>query len=123
VTVRFAEAADALLTLQVDSAGCPEQATAMLDPVKFAKVSVVVAEPPGEEIISVVGLAVTLGAGGGEMMIENAVLADAGGFSASVTSTAQLNVPFSVGVPEITPEDALSCRPFGKLLPGATNHA
>ena len=48
------------------------------------------------------------------MVIESAFVALCGGFSESVTLTVKLKVPEDVGVPEITPVEALRASPGGR---------
>ena len=47
-------------------------------------------------------------------MIERAFVASCGGFSESVSVTVKLKVPDDVGVPEITPVEALRPSPGGR---------
>ncbi len=51
---------------------------------------------------------------------DRALVADCAGFEASVTRTVKFDVPFVVGVPEITPADD-SDRPAGRV-PEASDH-
>jgi hypothetical protein len=54
--------------------------------------------------------------GGGELIVTlRLAVAVAAGVSLSDTCTVKLDVPTSVGVPEITPPAASNVRPFGKL--------
>jgi hypothetical protein len=60
-------------------------------------------------------------AGAGATTIEVDADAVCAGLPESVTVTEKLTVPAVVGVPEITPDDAESERPFGNL-PDVTDH-
>jgi hypothetical protein len=65
-------------------------------------------------MVTVVGLAVRIGAGG-TMVIERLAVADMGGASESVTATPNVSEPVWVGVPEISPEEVFSVRPGGRF--------
>ena len=104
------------LGLQEAPAGRPEQVKVTEPLAKFATVSVVEPEPPGEEIVIVVELAVTVGDGAGTIVIARLVDAVEGVLSASETCTVKLPVPACVGVPEMTPVPVLRVSPGGRPL-------
>ena len=104
------------LELQEAPAGRPEQVNVTEPLAKFATVNVVEPDPPGEEMVTVVELVVTVGGGAGATVITKLVDAVSGVLSESETRTVKLPVLGCVGVPEMAPVPALRVNPSGRLL-------
>ena len=92
----------------------------MLEAVKFANVSVVEPLPPGEGMFMLAEPVVSVGVAAAIVIAKSAV-AETGVLSESVACTVKVVFPLAVGVPEMTPVDAFSCNPAGKLLPDASD--
>ena len=103
-----------MLKLQEDSAGSPEQANTIDDVEKPDTVSVVVPVEPAF-MVNEEGVAWMDGADETTVNV-SAAFAAATGDSPSLTCTAKLYVPGSVGVPDIVPL-VLSERPDGSEPP------